>query len=389
MPRIFITGANGYLGGYVCTRLLQQDPETRLALLIRSKSAQDAIEKLWDGWQLHLTPEAFEEAMARVDVIPGDLHAEGLGISKVNRKVLADTTESVIHIAASLNRKSEHACLNTNLRGTLSVLTLASEMNAGHGLRRFSLVSTAAVAGERHREIVLEDQAIDWNRRQYDPYARTKAFTELMTREVLPQVPLTIFRPSSVLGDSRHSRTTQWDMVRAFVFFSELPALPWGPDVRQDIVNADFVGDAIAALHQKKSPLHDCYHLSAGTGACSTQAITTAMVADTGRRPPRFSRRLQGPFASTVSALDAGLPKGTPQRIAGLLKVFLPYVTNDTVFDNGRAVAEVGHAPVPFTQYCGDLYRYARANDFKFPGTPLPADIRDRLIRATPLKLSR
>jgi thioester reductase-like protein len=35
------------------------------------------------------------------------------------------TTDSVIHCAASLNRKSEKSCLNVNLRGTLEVIQLA------------------------------------------------------------------------------------------------------------------------------------------------------------------------------------------------------------------------------------------------------------------------
>jgi len=382
MERTLITGGTGYLGGYVCTRLLEQEPDRRLCLLVRARDARSAVRKLWQGWQLHLSEPAFEAAMQRVELMPGDLHAPGLGLRDEDRARLLGSAESILHIAASLNRKSEHACLNTNLRGTLSVLTLARDLNARRTLRRFSLVSTAAVAGQREREVVTEDSAIDWDRRQYDPYARTKAFSELMAREVLPDVPLTIFRPSSVLGDSRHGRTTQWDMVRAFVIFSELPALPWGPDIRQDIVNADYVGDAIATLHLRDQPRYDCYHLSAGTGACRTADLLTAMVRDTGRTPPRFARHLQRPFDSTLRALDAGLPRGTPQRIAGMLKVFLPYVTNDTVFDNGRVVGELGRAPVPFTAYCGALYTFAREHDFSFPHRDLADDTLDRIVAA-------
>lgn len=382
MDSIFITGATGYLGGYVAVRLLEHAPDRRLALLIRCRDRRQAIEKLWKGWQLHLSPDAFERAIERVDILPGDLHAPGLGLRQSDRDRLFAGAESVLHIAASLNRKSEHACLNTNLRGTLSVLTLARDLHAHRGLRRFSVVSTAAVAGTRSREVVPEDRAIEWDRRQYDPYARTKAFSELMCREMLPDVPFTIFRPSSVLGDSRHPRTTQWDMVRAFVFFAQLPVLPWGPDVRQDIVNADFVGDAIATLHLKDRPLYDCYHLSAGTGASRTSEILTAMVRDADRAPPRFARRLLSPFERSIRALDQGLPRGTPQRVAGLLKVFLPYITNDAVFDNSRVTAELGRAPTPFTAYCGALYRYARQVDFRYPYAPLPQAQLERLVQA-------
>src|SRR2546430_16314568 len=85
-----------------------------------------------------------------------------------------------------------------------SVLLLAQKSHYYHGLRRFSLVSTVAVAGKRQDELVTEDRAIEWDRSDYDPYARTKKFCEHMTRQLLPDIPITIFRPSIVLGDSRY-----------------------------------------------------------------------------------------------------------------------------------------------------------------------------------------
>ena len=145
---------------------------------------------------------------------------------------LVHTTDSVIHCAASLNRKSEKSCLNVNLRGTLEVLTLARHAEHYHGLRRFSEVSTVAVAGKRSNEVVTEDRSIEWDRSDYDPYARTKKFCEHMTRVLLPDTPKTVFRPSIVLGDSRHAETTQFDMVKAFVFLAGLPVLPFGRRTR-------------------------------------------------------------------------------------------------------------------------------------------------------------
>jgi nucleoside-diphosphate-sugar epimerase len=75
------------------------------------------------------------------------------------------------------------------------------------------------------------------------------------------------FRPSIVLGDSRRAETNQFDMVRAFVFLAGLPALPFRPTDRIDIVPVDFVASAVATLHQKENPAHEIYHLSSGTSA--------------------------------------------------------------------------------------------------------------------------
>ncbi len=69
-----------------------------------------------------------------------------------------------------------------------------------------------------------------------------------------------------MLGDSRYAETTQFDMVKAFVFLAGLPVLPFRPTDKIDIVNVDFVAEAIATLHQKERPEHDTYHLSSGSG---------------------------------------------------------------------------------------------------------------------------
>src|SRR6202022_5162557 len=166
--------------------------------------------------------------------------------------------------SGSLKPKTEKSCLNVNLRGTLEILQLARAVEHYHGLRRFSQVSTVAVAGRRSNEVVTEDRSIDWDRSDYDPYARTKKFCEYMTRVLLPDTPKTVFRPSIVLGDSRHAETTQFDMVKAFVFLAGLPVLPFRPTDKIDIVNVDFVAEAIATLHQKETPKCDTYHLSSG-----------------------------------------------------------------------------------------------------------------------------
>src|SRR6202023_2633590 len=217
--------------------------------------------------------------------------------------LLVASTDSVLHCAASLNRKSEKSCLNVNLRGTLEVVQLARRAHYTHGLRRFSEVSTVAVAGRRNHELVTEDSAIDWDRSDYDPYARTKKFGEHMVRELLPDVPRTIFRPSIVLGDSRPPETTQFDMVRTFVFLAGLPALPFRSTDRIDIVPVDYVADAIAMLHLKEKPAHEIYHVCAGTGSETFAELTIALAKAQGKHGPRCLAGLEAPSSKMVNAL--------------------------------------------------------------------------------------
>lgn len=380
---IFITGGTGFLGSYVVTRLIEQHDE-RLLLMVRAKDRGEAVAKLWKGLQLHMDAARFRRALERVDFVSGDLTEPGLGIAGAERDRVARSATSVLHIAASLNRKSEKACLNANLRGTLSVIQLAREIERGRGgLRRFSHVSTVAVCGHRDREDVLEDASVDWDRSDYDPYGRTKKFCEHMVRELLPGVQKTFFRPSIVMGDSRHPRTTQFDMVRAFCVLSDMPFLPMRPGSRLDIVNADFVGRAIADLHVKSEPRWDTYHLSSGRASMNAQQIGEALLSRyPDRRPPRFLPRAERPFAAVVDRM-AGLPKSQVALIGSLLKVFLPYITFDTVFVNDRVCEELGEVPVPFTEYCGDLYAWAKEARFEFPYEPLPAAIATELSQAS------
>src|ERR1700678_2625566 len=242
---IFLTGSTGYIGAHVAANLLRDG--AGLHVLVRARDAAEAEGRLWQAMQLHLDfPQFYEYLQTRIRVFRGDLTDSGFGLGRDEYDRLVHTTDSVIHCAASLNRKSEKSCLNVNLRGTLEVLTLARHAEHYHGLRRFSEVSTVAVAGKRKNEVVTEDRSIEWERSDYDPYARTKKFCEHMMHVLLPGTPKTIFRPSIVLGDSRHAETTQFDMVRSFVFLASLPALPFRPTDRIDIGKVVFGGDAMS-----------------------------------------------------------------------------------------------------------------------------------------------
>src|SRR5271165_1158083 len=361
---IFLTGSTGYLGSYLAAGIFSEYTD-RLNLLVRAKTEQEARERLWQSLQLHLEfPHFLEYLNTRARIFRGDLTAARFGLNDDEYHALVDTTDSVLHCAASLNRKSEKQCLNVNLRGSLEVIQLARRAQNRNGLRRYSHVSTVAVAGKRQNEVVTEDASIDWNRSDYDPYARTKKFCEHMVRQLLPDVSRTIFRPSIVLGDSRRPETNQFDMVRAFVFLAGLPALPFRATDRIDIVPVDFVADAIATLHQKENPAHEIYHLSSGVGSETFVELTDALAKAQGKRGPVFVPGLEAPSSKMVNAL-AGRA-GKIGGLATLMKVFLPYLVWNTVFDNSRVVQEMGRRPAPFSQYCFPLLKFSRENNFLY-----------------------
>jgi long-chain acyl-CoA synthetase len=377
---ILLTGSTGYIGAHIASNLLA-DYSQPLNLLVRARNLQEGQDRVWRSLQLHMDFPRFEDFLnSKVTIFLGDLTESQFGLSDDDYRRLVRSTDSVIHCAASLNRKSEKSCLNVNLRGTLEVIQLAMRARDDHGLRRFSHVSTVAVCGQRANEVVQEDASIDWNRSDYDPYARTKKFCEHMVRQLLPDVPRTIFRPSIVLGDSRRPETNQFDMVRTFVFLAGLPALPFRSTDRIEIVPVDYVADAIAMLHLKERPAHEIYHLSSGTGSETFAELTTALAKAQGKHGPRFVPSLEAPSSKMVNVLA-----GRAGKIGGfatLMKVFLPYLVWNTVFDNSRVVTEMGRKPTPFSEYCYPLLKYSRETHFVYKYRDWPAESAVEAARA-------
>jgi thioester reductase-like protein len=372
---IFLTGATGYIGSYIAHGLLNEHSE-RLSLLVRAKNKEEGAKRLWQSLQMHMDFATFyEHVQQHIDIYLGDLTDRNFGLDDASYKRLVHNTSSVIHCAASLNRKSHKACFNVNLRGTLEVLKLARAAQDQHGLRRFSDVSTVAVTGEVNHRCVREDEAIDWNKSDYDPYSRTKKFCEHMVHELLPEVPITVFRPSTVLGDSRHPETTQFDMVRAFVFLAKLPVLPLHESWRMDIVPANYVGQGVVAVHMQDKPDHDAYNLSTGMASPTYREIVEAMHSGGFGRKHVFAPGLVGSFEKIVDRAMATPKNWGVAGAASLMKVFLPYLTYDTVFDNTRIQKVLGGPPTPFTEYCFGLFKFATEGNFKYPYKPWPEDV--------------
>ena len=377
---IFLTGSTGYLGSYIASDLLH-DHTDRLALLVRAESIEAAEKRLWKSLQLHMDFATFSQFLRdRIDIYLGDLTSSGVVHDEVARKKLIGEMTSVIHCAASLNRKSAKSCFNVNLRGTLEVIKLARAAHDDHGLRRFSDISTVAVSGVRESEVVEEATAVEWSRSDYDPYARTKKFCEHMVHELLPDVTCTVFRPSIVLGDSRFPETTQFDMVRAFAWLAQFPLLPFNGDWVADIVPANYVSRAVVTIHQKDTPLYDTYNLSAGKASLTYREIVKRLQEAGHGRKPLFAPWLNGSFNRLINTLS-NTPRGWGMALpASLMKVFLPYLTFNTVFDNSRVVEELGEAPASFDTYAYPLLRFAMDGKFTYSFEPWPEQVETRKV---------
>src|SRR3954467_4743027 len=89
---IFLTGFPGFIGSRLAGRLLNDDPDVRIAALVESKMADKAREaagKLEGG--------------DRIEVLPGDISEIDLGISRDDYERLRAETTVAYHLAAIYN----------------------------------------------------------------------------------------------------------------------------------------------------------------------------------------------------------------------------------------------------------------------------------------------
>jgi hypothetical protein len=100
--------------------------------------------------------------------------------------------------------------------------------------------------------------------------------------------------------------------------------------------------------------------------------LTSALAKAQGKRGPVYMPSLEGPSSKVVNAL-AGRA-GKVGGLATLMKVFLPYLVWNTVFDNRRVVAEMARKPAPFSQYCYPLLHFSRDNHFIYKYRDWPAE---------------
>jgi hypothetical protein len=132
------------------------------------------------------------------------------------------------------------------------------------------------------------------------------------------------------------------------------------------------VGKAIVELHQRPEAEHGVYHLSSGTRSLRYSEIVRSLRLHGKSMHHMFAPSLNKSFERLVSAAAETPAKLGVSRAAALLKVFLPYLCFDTVFDNTRVVKALGEAPAPFDSYASRLLDFAVDHAMAYPYEALP-----------------
>ena len=153
---VLITGSTGFVGMELLSRYLERS-DRPVHALVRAEDDAGAERRLREVLaSLYGRADAYAD---RVAAVPGDLESPGLGLEGGRRQLLADQVTEIVHSAASVSFSLPlEDAREINVAGTRRMLKLGQECALGRGgLRRFSHLSTAYVAGDHGGEFG-EDQ---------------------------------------------------------------------------------------------------------------------------------------------------------------------------------------------------------------------------------------
>jgi nucleoside-diphosphate-sugar epimerase len=238
----FLTGFPGFIAGRLVERLARGDAQ--FFLLVQPEFVEKAkheIEKI---------AAETDAPLENFAIIEGDITRENLGISEGDLEIVREETTDVFHLAAVYDLAvSRDLAYRVNVEGTRNVNDFVRSLP---NLRRYNYVSTCYVAGKRTGEIREDELAHDAGFRNF--YEESKYLAETEVEKLKGDLPVTIFRPSVVVGDSETGETAKYDGIYYLIqYLRKSPALLRFINVGNDVVKlnlvpVDFVVEGIAAL---------------------------------------------------------------------------------------------------------------------------------------------
>jgi thioester reductase-like protein len=264
----------------------------------------------------------------------------------------------------------------TNLSGTKHVVDFARAVRKAGNPVHLHHISTAYVSGTRTG--TMREDELESGQEFFNYYEWSKFEAERVVRAAGRELPVTIYRPGIIVGDSHTGRTDRFHGIYQILRGIHLGLIDWLPcrqDFQLDITPVDYVSDAIVRLSQLNDSANKTFHLTAGPGNTLSLGELVDIYAGEGtacegsKYRPGSLRFLPGPEESRTQ-----MNKGS--NVWKRFSHYVPYVTCPKTFDNRvmRAALPDLRAPV-CREYLPKVVRYALNSGFAAPPAALfPVD---------------
>ena len=347
---IFLTGFPGFIAGRLVERLAREG--ARFHLLVQPAFGARARQ------EIARVSERTGAPARNFRVAEGDITRTDLGLSREDAEAARREATALFHLAAIYDLAvARDLALRVNVEGTRNVNRFALALPK---LRRYHYVSTCYVAGRRTGLILEGELRHAAGFRNH--YEETKYLAELEVEALKAELPVTVYRPSVVCGDSRTGETAKYDGVYYLINYlrmwpGPLSLVNLGNDeVRLNVVPVDFVVEAMAALAADGRAVGATVQL-ADPAPLTTRELFDVIARHLAGRPSR----LTAPAPVVQTTLNLPLS----EKVSGLPRAGVPYFFLKQTYDTARArqLLEPHHLRCPrFPDYVHALVDFVERN---------------------------
>ncbi|MFF3567855.1 carboxylic acid reductase [Nocardia jiangxiensis] len=284
-PRtVFLTGATGYLGRFMCLDWLERLAERGGKLICVVRGTDDAaarrrLDDTFDSGDAELLAHYRKLAEEHLEVLAGDLGAPRLGLDEDTWNRLTEQVDVVMHPGALVNHVLPYDQLfGPNVFGTAELIRLAITTR----LKPFTNISTIGVADQMVPgtfDEITDIRELSAVRRVHDGYANGYAMSkwagEVLLREAHDAfgLPVTVFRSDMILAHSTYTgQLNVPDMFTRLMLtlvatglapksFYTLQEDGTRPRAHYDGLPVDFSAEAVDILGGQHGDGYRTYHL--------------------------------------------------------------------------------------------------------------------------------
>ena len=312
-PITFITGGSGLVG----SGLLQRLAAGSKIILTRQPGVLSADEN--------------------ISAVKGDLCRDDLGLDASTAELLCRRVTEIIHCAADIRFTSTiEAARAVNTQGTRRLLDFAEQ--CPH-LTKFAHISTLYVAGRRPG--LVREEALRHDCGYFNVYTQSKHEAEALVLERMARLPISIFRLSSIIGNSVTGRVSQANyfhsLIRLMPRAQDVVRIPGDPSAPVDLIADDWATSALAFLFERHFTPGRIHHLCAGpTGSLTAEALFELAFRIYNHRRGTNLRPPQMASLDSFQRFGDHVPAWADRPAFQLLSTFLPHLAVNQPFDPGQ-----------------------------------------------------
>lgn len=261
-PVYFVTGATGTVGSAFVAAVLRET-QADVFILMRAPNAEALKERHRDMCAFW-AEEGLGAMTGRVHAMAGDVTLPRFGLSEADYQRVTSSTTHIVHAAGivrlnlPLNEARSHAVLPAQY-----LLDIAG---ACQTLQKIEFISTVGVGGRWNGS--LPERWLHEPRSFHNTYEQAKAEAETLLEQSVHKFPITVHRPSMVVGHSITGRSLHQQVFAYLCLFLSglrshglLPRLQGG---HLDTIPSDILARFLLWSSQTPDVSGRIFHLCAG-----------------------------------------------------------------------------------------------------------------------------